>query len=511
MVMLQTPKQKIAIVILEEFYARNFLNINVLGGLAQVHDLHLILADGIEIEESCVRLFSSVIRYDAEEIRKIRFYVLFNEVLRWRYRSRSKSFVYRESGLYPTIRKVIALNKFNKRQFSLGNPITAPTNLSDTRFLSRLHNDIILKAQQRLRWLFLIFARKNTIRVLSFNPFYFCFKIVANVNKVHAKKLESILLHIGINQIIFPTGGMRPADLELINIGKSNSITTFFIVENWDNLSSKTIFWKKPDVLGTWGPQSTKHAKEIQMFEKSQIFELGCSRFSRYRDNQIDIAADQLPINYVVFVGSIYPYDEFLALKLLDDEISENQAIYGNLAIIYRPYPGSTRSQLFTPELFQNVVLDPQMRLQNEEFSGTYPQGNGALYHGNYEPALSYFPKLINQSRFFVGGLSSMLIEASLFNKNYLAFAYNEEGCISSPFAILQGYTHFEEISSLHNLVFCNDIGMLKDVFRKCYSGDFPVNGDILQEELSYFVVTDVANFGQRLSAAVNQTKSSIP
>ena len=497
--------KKIVLIILEESYARNFLNKQVLGELGRKHELILIIDSRIKLGDKSYDYFSKIIKYDASEIRSIPFYSLFNEVLRWRFRARSNSFVYRESGIYPSIRKVIAAKRFNRNQVSLSTPENKTAHKEYRSGNRPIVMSFSLKILERLRWMYLIFIRKYLIRLLSQNPFFYILGLVGRIHDVHARDLEILLLQNQVELILFPTGGMRPADIDLINLGIQNSITTFFVIENWDNLSSKTIFWKKPDFIGTWGPQSSIHAIDIQEFDIKQIFELGSSRFCQYHSIQINPFTKELPKNYVVFVGSIYPYDEFLALKNLDEEISENPSVYGDLCIVYRPYPGSVRESLFYEGFFKRVVLDPQIGLANSDSENRNSMGLTPLTPFAEHSNLTYLPCLIDRANFLVGGLSSMLIEATLFNKNYLAFAYEEVGCISSPSAMLKGYTHFKEINKLHNLIFCDDFQMLKSLFRQCFLGEFTVESDALQKELDYFVNTDVENFGQRLLNAVNK------
>ena len=42
-------------------------------------------------------------------------------------------------------------------------------------------------------------------------------------------------------------------------------------------------------------------------------------------------------------------------------------------------------------------------------------------------PDLKYYPKLLNDCLFAMGGLTTMLIEASIFDKIYLAIGFDDK------------------------------------------------------------------------------------
>ena len=50
---------------------------------------------------------------------------------------------------------------------------------------------------------------------------------------------------------------------------------TFYIVDNWDNLTTKAAMLKKQITLGFWGEQSKKHAIKFHQYKSKNIFLLG--------------------------------------------------------------------------------------------------------------------------------------------------------------------------------------------------------------------------------------------
>ena len=75
---------------------------------------------------------------------------------------------------------------------------------------------------------------------------------------------------------------MEPEFIKLVKISKFLKSKILFLVDNWDNISSKTIFIEKPDAISVWGDQTVKHANLIQKINKKKIFKLGSPKFDNY-------------------------------------------------------------------------------------------------------------------------------------------------------------------------------------------------------------------------------------
>ena len=75
---------------------------------------------------------------------------------------------------------------------------------------------------------------------------------------------------------------------------------------------------------------------------------------------------------------------------------------------------------------FNKVNIDPQVQ-------ESFKRPLGDL---NFQPDLNYYPSLISNALFVVGGLTSMAIEASIFLKYFVAICHEEEGIFTDPYAI---------------------------------------------------------------------------
>ena len=71
-----------------------------------------------------------------------------------------------------------------------------------------------------------------------------------------SKRLEDEILKIKPDLIIYPTQSQSKADFDILHLCNQNNIRSFFLIDNWDNLSDKSIMFSKPDLLGVWGNQT---------------------------------------------------------------------------------------------------------------------------------------------------------------------------------------------------------------------------------------------------------------
>jgi hypothetical protein len=491
-------KKTIGVVVLDRFYERSFLSSGVLKEMSMVYNLVLIKDRRIIPDSADEGIFSHVFDFNSEQILSKRTSKFLSEVLRWRYRSRSISFGYRESRYRSSLPQALKARKAAlKRETARGfqkNTDSAKQTMPTSHLL---HNSFLKKNFARIRWVFMLITKKYVARMFAYNPLFQILCVVDRPNTIKSAELESVLVRSNAELVLVPTGGMQVTDREIVNIARKNKIKTFYLFDNWDNLSSKTILWNRPDFVATWGPQTSLHAIQIQGFNAEQIFELGSARFSNYK--RIKTAKpSSFPTQYVLFLGVQQDYDEIRALQRLEDEIVSHPNIYGDLFVVYRPYPGGHQIEDFNQSLFSRIIIDTQLlapKVKEDSLQVKYTD-------------LNYYPSIIKDALFVVGGFTTMLLESSFFNKVYLAPGYEEIGNLTSPLAVRSNYEHLKEIDLLPNLVVCKDIKELAGIFRKCYEGDYKFTAREINTSLSYFVNPDLEMYGTRLTNAVNEIVS---
>lgn len=456
--MLNYPhRMKIGVIINSELYVRNYMESDSLRPLLRQHDIKFIVKSNINLNETLKSL--NVIRYSGDlsvEKRRMRFF----NILMHKYKSRSISFwyrIYREKTLF----------------------------LGDFSSCSSLRQYLAVLFFTLLR-----FKNNSINKLLSYFPERILFKFF-RYNLVN-NSLSSAILAVKYDLIILPSSAYATEDIDFSIICKNHSVKNLLLVDNWDNMSSKSILPTLPDYVGVWGEQSRDHAVKIQKFHPDQIFLIGSARFDSYfkvRDKKI---ASHYPFPYILFVGTSLYFDEIEALKVLDAEISKNHIHYGDLRIVYRPHPWRQKNEVFPISEYKSIILDLQM-------SG-FSLNRGV----KHQPSLDYYPALLSNAKFVIGGMTSMMIESLIFRKKFLGLVYEENGSRTSPHMVYSCYEHFKGVDELKSVTLCHSIKLLPELFSSLCQDSVITDFNECDSQRNYFLFDDGNTYAERLSQIIS-------
>ena len=103
------------------------------------------------------------------------------------------------------------------------------------------------------------------------------FKKFINSNSSFEKKI----LLSGCDLLLVPTSGYSSEIYDILRISKKHNIKVDFLIDNWDNLSSKMIFFlEQPNKLFVWGQQTSIHAQNIHSIPENKIIKIGSARYN---------------------------------------------------------------------------------------------------------------------------------------------------------------------------------------------------------------------------------------
>ena len=148
-------------------------------------------------------------------------------------------------------------NKSSIREYSSSSNKFDQANKSQNNFKSQFFGLSFVKLK----------IRKILIQIISLNIIFTMFIKLTGVFRILNNELMKHLKLNNVDLVLLPTGSMMAHDQIILNSCNQMSIKTYFLMDNWDNLSSKSVFLKRPDFISTWGPQSTLHAIEIHGFK----------------------------------------------------------------------------------------------------------------------------------------------------------------------------------------------------------------------------------------------------
>jgi len=322
----------------------------------------------------------------------------------------------------------------------------------------------------------------------------------AGINRV----LQKVLLDVKPDLVIAPSAMTDPLLIDVARLSKLMGIPTLFLINGWDNLSSKLVFPVNPDYLGVWGEQSVEHAVTIHKIDRSRVYLLGVPTFDHYFRVDRDKLARPYPFRYVLFAGCAIAFDEISALRTLD-EIMESRDI-SDFKIVYRPHPWRHPRacfDIFEPEKFRHVVIDQQVR---ESYFRTIKTKDYSAAK-SFLPSLDYYPRLLSHAEFVVCPLSTMILESAIFDTQVLVIAYDDHVHALSPDKVINE-EHFKGIERIEGFWFCrdlSDLGMhfLQMVERLNQSGPRWKRTSLICEQIRQYLYFDDRTYAQRLHELV--------
>ncbi len=360
---------------------------------------------------------------------------------------------------------VVKLRKFIPKSFKVVDYIR----LEENKNRVKVFNQISMRHFKKKSSTFDIKTKKydaNFKDSLIFNlfalPFFYNFAQKILLKKfVVNKSLEKNIKDFQPNLVLFPTSGYEATGIELKLLSEKYKFKTFFLTNGWDNLSSKGVLLLKPDYLGVWGPQALVDAVNIQGMQSHQCFLIGCSRYENYFKKR---AGDKFlfPFKYILFAGSTTAADEITPLKICD-QILEDMKIK-DIKIVYRPHPmrASRKGRdLFQEKDFKHIIIDPQVA---DDYYRDKEKGMESGAAQNF-PELNYYPHLLNNALFVISPLSSLILEAAIFDVSTLVLAHPDK-YNPIPASLQSKWKHFEGAVTIPGWFFAYNLKGLKNHFR---------------------------------------------
>ncbi len=340
----------------------------------------------------------------------------------------------------------------------------------------------------RLFYSFTILSTRLPIALIVKNKFL---KNKTN-NLIHKNKnIRSVLQKLKPDLIIIPNSGADTYFFQLIveSKKKENHITTFALIDNWDNLSTKSIIPDHPDFIGVWGEQSKKHAIEIQNFKSEQCKVIGSARYQKYFDLRNENLKSHFDFEYILFLGTSWNWNEEGVLNTLDHIISRNDLLNKKFKIIYRPHP--FRQGKTIPMKFKNIIYDPEILDILKNNTHKYSD-------------LNYYPSLIKNAKFIIGGPQTMMIESTIFNKFYLALTHDDKINYSNMKKVFETYEHFRGIENIETIHYCDDLSKIEKKMIEIISLK-PLDINKVDYQRNYFLFNDEKKYEQRISNIVDE------
>lgn len=448
-------KKKILIVISGDLFIRNYLLTNAFSLLEENFECHYIANDETTIREP-LELKSNFKGYYQIDSTMKKIHQNIFDLLMLKFQERSSSFKFRIMRTTPSLQLVF----------------TGLKRRAPLRFL---------------RWIFLkpfILFKRLAFKVpIIFNSYLSFLKNNLIINK----DLYKYVNEYPFDLVIFPSSAYGPDGIDLSIICNQSSIKTLYLIDNWDNLSSKSILWEQPYHLGVWSEQSKQHAIEIQGMDSQKVSLLGTPRFENYFDTRFKLLDSHFDFKYVLFAGTALNFNEEKILAYIDAVIEKNLDLFGDLKVIYRPHPWRQNNCEVHDSYGKNIITDPQiLSANNDKTTRT-------------QPNLDYYPSLLQNAEYVMGGLTSMLIESLIFYKQFLVFIHEDDEYISNMRNAWNYFVHFQDLDKVEAIELSLSFHDIEKSMIHCWNNRDKMKKDLIDQDRSWYLFHNGENYQKRI------------
>jgi hypothetical protein len=308
---------------------------------------------------------------------------------------------------------------------------------------------------------FVIYLAKNLVRkdnvwlYLSYLPFVnilvckFLSRFICN-----SEELESFVKNLKPDLIILVTNGAEAAIEEVRKSSEINETPWVMLIDNWDNISSKSIFVRNPSLLLVWGEQHKKLAIKIHKIDQSKIRIVGSARLQVYKEDFNSTEFKNI-INRITYVGQQEPYDELEDIERILDVVNQGSSL------VYRPHPlrtFSTSEIAKLVEIVQNSNL--MLSLNNSRRSKTELDKIKQFKSETSSHA-------ITNSDLILGPPTTMILEALLCHKLTFVITRDDKKHRTTSKIFWENYEHFDELKEVSFLKEIKDLSDFKVLLKE--------------------------------------------
>ena len=180
----------------------------------------------------------------------------------------------------------------------------------------------------------------------------------------------------------------------------------------------------------------------------------------------------------------------------------------GEFRIVYRPHPWREKRQCddrFDPKQFRQTILDPQLE---QAYYANKRSGEESVASKTI-PSLEYYPRLLNHASFLISPMSSMSLEAALFNVPTIVLA-NDDEVHPLPGSLQARFHHFAGGRDVQGWQFVDDLADLSSTLMRLYERtrhDEPGNrsfAPVLANSMARYLCIDERSYADRLLEATD-------
>jgi len=256
------------------------------------------------------------------------------------------------------------------------------------------------------------------------------------------QRLPEAIVSERFDWLFIPCNAIDEIITDYLSSAKKLGLKTLIAIDNWDNLTSKSVFVEKPDYLTVMGKRCIDHAVDIHSIERSKVLPFGLPRFDAYRNGVIDSGKSRLGSRIeILYAGFSLPHAEIAVVNYLCQGL---QSRFPNheIRFVYRPHP------IPIPRIDNVKVVAP----------GVVITQHGKLERTNM-PKMDedYLLSMLNAD-VVIGAPTTMVFEAMLLDRPCVIDGTSDQFHRTNAASSIRNFTHMKDLLTVTNLPIANDV-----------------------------------------------------
>jgi len=251
------------------------------------------------------------------------------------------------------------------------------------------------------------------------------------------------------NWLIIPCHGIDELMTDYIASAKLERLKVMVAIDNWDNLTSKSVFAIQPDCITVMGVKCIKHAFEIHEMAPSKVLAFGLPRFDVYRELKQGFPANlssRRSKPRVLYAGLSVPHGERTVVHLLAEKLYEKYGVDG-IEIEYRPHPISFS------RLDGDLAINPHVKISDHLSLDRTMMPN---MDNEYINALV-------DSTVVIGAPTTFILEAMLLGRPCILDNTNDGMHRTTAGLAMNNYTHLQDLKEITGLKLADSVEEMYD------------------------------------------------
>jgi hypothetical protein len=264
--------------------------------------------------------------------------------------------------------------------------------------------------------------------------------------------IPDYLLNRSLDYFIIPSSADDPSLYGLISQLKRVQIKTVLAIDNWDNLTSKSVFPFNPDYITVMGEPCKEHARIIHGIDVRNIWVLGLPKFEIFRNGNyrtLDVAPREFT---VLYLGFSLQHNEIEVLNSICDLLISEIGT-GDFRLIYRPHPYAL-TRVPTPAKL-NSIIEVELVQENDLVQNGAPTYDGLYFRS------------MNIANLVIGPPTTMLLEAMLMGKKCVVDATDDQQHRTTSRVCHEKFLHIQDLQLINELDFVFTLPNFKKYITK--------------------------------------------